>query len=244
MRVSDGTSCKLITMRHEEKFICSERELNVFAHRLQPFMYSDSHQSGDSYHIRSLYFDTIDDRMYGESLDGVDKRSKYRIRFYNMRDDFFRLERKDTIGRLKQKQSVIVDKMDVERILCDKEHVPGDWQDKQGVLQEGYALCQTDGLRPVAIVDYTRMAFVYPIGNVRITFDCDISCTFRVGDLMDPNAVLYPVLPAGKHILEVKYDGILPGFLSSLLNMGNLQQTSFSKYTYSRITIDNNGIIG
>jgi hypothetical protein len=60
--------------------------------------------------------------------------------------------------------------------------------------------------------------------------------------MMDPNALLYPVLPAGQHVLEVKYDGILPGFLVKAMDMGDLQRTSFSKYTYSRIVNDNNGI--
>ena len=95
-------------MRHEEKYICSERQLVIIENRLKAVMPADVNQTGSDYRIRSLYFDTIDDRMYQESLNGVDRRSKYRLRFYNLNTDFFRMERKDSIGNLKQKYSANV----------------------------------------------------------------------------------------------------------------------------------------
>ena len=229
-------------MRHEEKFICPERELTLLDHRLRYLTSPDSHQAGDHYHIRSLYLDTADDRMYRESLDGVDLRSKYRIRFYNMQDDLIRLERKDTVGRLKRKHSVLIGRETVDNIISGKElkFFAGDHPDHE-VFRELCMLWQSEGLRPVIIVDYIRTAYLYPAGNVRITFDRNISCTLRTSDLMDPHAVLYPIMPMGMHILEVKYDGMLPGFLAKAIDMGNLKQVSFSKYAYSRIVTENNG---
>ena len=231
------TTGKIITMRHEEKFICSEKQLFILAHRLQTLLPYDAHQEGECYRIRSLYLDTYDDRLYEESLNGLKKRHKYRIRFYNMQDDLFRLERKDTIGRLKQKTSAPFSKEKVERLL----HREGFEMEEQELLQEVYRLQQTEGLHPVTIVDYFRTAFTYPDGNIRITFDKDISCTHRVEDFLDEHALLYPVMPYAKHVLEVKYDGILPGFIAAALNIGSLQQISFSKYAYARNVMNGNG---
>ena len=41
-------------------------------------------------------------------------------------------------------------------------------------------------------------------------------------------------MPTGKHILEVKYDELLPDFLYQLMSLGSLQQTAFSKYYLCR----------
>ncbi len=238
MQISDATSGRLITMRHEEKFICSERQMLMLDFRLRSILQHDHHQTGNDYQIRSLYLDTFDDRLYRESLAGVKRRHKYRIRFYDMKDEFFRLERKDTVDRLKQKFSTPFSKEEVEQLLAGGFVNPAD--DKM-LKREVYALQQTEGLHPVAIVEYRRSAFVYPIGNVRITLDKDIGCTYRVNDFLDPHALLIPVMPYGRHVLEVKYDGILPGFISEILNVESMEQISFSKYAYARNVIENNG---
>ena len=237
MHLSHVASGKLITMRHEEKFICSEKQLTLIKSRLQTILPLDVNQEGEDYQIRSLYFDTFDDRLFRESVDGVKRRHKYRIRFYNMQTGFFRMERKDTDGRLKQKRSAPFALEQVVDVIDGKGFVSSD----QEPLREVYLLQQTEGLRPVTIVDYRRTAFTYPTGNIRITFDRDISCTPRVEEFLDPHALLYPVMPYGKHILEVKYDGILPGYIAAVLDIGSLTQVSFSKYAYARSVMQGNG---
>lgn len=241
MQVSDAASGRLITMRHEEKFICTERQLQLLEARIRAVLQRDRHQMGSDYQIRSLYLDAFDDRLYRESLAGIEKRHKYRIRFYDMKDTLFRLERKDTVGNLKQKQSAAITRDEVEKLLAGEGFRAPEVESDTPVLQEAYTLQQTEGLHPVAIVEYRRSAFTYPTGNIRITFDRNIACTDRVRDFLDPNALLIPVMPQGKHVLEVKYDGILPGFISEILNIGNLERISFSKYAYARNVIENNG---
>lgn len=224
-------------MRHEEKYICSERQLVIIENRLKAVMPVDINQAGDDYRIRSLYFDTIDDRMYHESLNGVDRRSKYRLRFYNLDTGFFRMERKDSIGNLKQKYSA---KVGIDTVLAflDNEYHHKEMND---LLAEILTLHQTEGLHPVAVVDYRRTAFTHPVGNVRITLDRDISCTFRTDEFLDNKALLYPVMPGGRHILEVKYDSILPGYIKTVIDTGDLERVSFSKYAYARSVIEGNG---
>ena len=224
-------------MRHEEKYICSDRQLELLERRLSLIMQKDANQTGDSYRIRSLYFDTVDDRFYHECLSGVDKRRKYRIRFYDMDDSFFRLERKDTEGTLKQKYSEAMSRDGVLKVLN------GDSVSESGeeLMQEFYAMQQTEGLHPVTVIDYRRTAFIYSVGNVRVTIDRDISCTHRTQDLLDRFVILFPVMMPGKHILEVKYDRILPGFIGKVLNTGELERVSFSKYAYARSVMEGNG---
>ena len=224
-------------MRHEEKYICSERQLVIIENRLKAIMPTDINQKGSGYRIRSLYFDTIDDRLYHESLSGVDRRSKYRLRFYNLSADYFRMERKDSIGSLKQKYSAGVD-IDTARSLLDNKFF---FETDDKLLSELKILHQTEGLCPKAIVDYQRTAFTYPVGNVRITLDRDIACTFRTDEFFDKKALLYPVMPKGRHVLEIKYDSILPGYIKAVVDTGDLERVSFSKYAYARSVIDGNG---
>ena len=224
-------------MRHEEKYICSEKQLIIIENRLKAVMPVDINQKGSDYHIRSLYFDTIDHRMYHESLSGTDNRSKYRLRFYNLDTGFFRMERKDSVGNLKQKYSTNVD-FETAFSLMDNKFIQ---EADDGLLREIHVLQQTEGLRPVAVIDYNRTAFTYPVGNVRITLDRNIACTFRIGEFLDKNALLYPVMPYGRHVLEIKYDNILPGYIKAVVDTGNLERVSFSKYAYARSVMDGNG---
>ncbi len=224
-------------MRHEIKYICSEKQLFLIEQRLKTIMKKDVNQKGDSYRIRSLYFDTEDDRFLEESINGTDNRRKYRIRFYDLNEDFFRIERKDTVRNMKQKYSARVGKQDVDRVLSG-DIIP---ESDDELIREIRTMQMSEGMHPVAIVDYRRIAYTYPDGNIRITLDKDISCSGRVKDFCDKNALLVPVLPYGRHILEVKYDGIMPGYISKMIDIGDLEQVSFSKYGYSRRVIKGNG---
>ena len=46
-----------------------------------------------------------------------------------------------------------------------------------------------------------------------------------------------PVLPAGMHVLEVKYDEFLPDVIARQLEIGKLRKTAFSKYYLGRLAI-------
>ena len=84
------------------------------------------------------------------------------------------------------------------------------------------------------IVEYDRVPFIYPQGNVRITLDENIRASGRVDLFLEDRIPLRPVMPAGQHILEVKYDEYLPDFIYRTVQMENLRQTAFSKYYLCR----------
>lgn len=238
---------KEITMRHEDKYICSKRQLELLDNRLKNFLKYDEHQLGDGYNVRSLYFDTENDRLLEESLSGVSPRKKYRIRIYNCSNSRISLEEKTSINQLKSKQSCLLDKDYVDNLInrgyCFEESLETDYytNGQKELLKRFHVLRLVEGLKPVIIVDYYRTSYVYEVGNVRITLDRRIGASTQLNDFYNPNMLIIPVMPEDKALLEVKYDGILPGFISKLLDMGNMQHVSFSKYGLCRNIVEYNG---
>ena len=92
---------------------------------------------------------------------------------------------------------------------------------------------RTRGLRPKVIVAYERKAYVFGPGNTRITLDRNVRASNRVEDFGSEN-ISYDFLHEYDKVLEVKYDEFIPGFLLQLLELGNMQQTSYSKYQLCR----------
>lgn len=218
--------------RHEMKFLVSDAQLELIRFRIAPFMAVDQNQSGESYTVTSLYFDDISDRCLQENLDGNDRRSKYRIRLYNNNPEFLRLEKKSKVHGMIRKESSVITREECEELLLGK--IPPIQMDFPEQKKKMFCEMAMAGLRPKSIVEYERTAFVERVGNVRITFDKNIGGTPKINQLLDARVRTIPLLPTGVHILEVKFDEFLPGYIADALEIGSLQQTAFSKYCYSR----------
>ena len=93
----------------------------------------------------------------------------------------------------------------------------------------------TNRMRPVIIVEYDRIPYVYKYGNVRVTFDLNISSSTDIGNFFSRDIVRRPIMPAGRHLMEVKFDEFLPDAIYRALQLGTLKQTTFSKYYLCRI---------
>ena len=80
--------------RYELKYVISNQAAELLKQQLKALMETDSHSVSDeySYMIRSLYFDDINSSAYFDKLDGVEYRSKYRMRIYNNSKDVIKLE--------------------------------------------------------------------------------------------------------------------------------------------------------
>ncbi len=89
-------------------------------------------------------------------------------------------------------------------------------------------------LKPKVIVEYDRIPFICPEGNVRITLDINIRSSGRVEDFMGEKILTRPIMPVGGHLLEVKYDEFLPDYIYRSIQMRGLSQTTFSKYYLCR----------
>ena len=114
----------------------------------------------------------------------------------------------------------------------------GDWdwmmKSKAELIQELYTKLLAQGLRAKTIVDYTREAFVYGPGNVRVTLDYHIRTGLRGIDFLNPACIM---IPAGDNtaIMEVKWDAYLPDIIKDLVQLQGRRTSSFSKYQICRM---------
>lgn len=218
--------------RHEWKHEINIGDCVALRQRLNAIMQTDQHSLNGKYEIRSLYFDNIYDKALREKIDGVAKREKFRIRFYNGDTSFISLEKKTKIGQLTNKQSNVITEEDAKMLLN------GNYENIESgdrvVLEELCRKIKTQGLMPKTIVDYTREAFVYPAGNVRVTLDYNIRTGMSCKDFLDPNCI---TVPAGTPIiiLEVKWDEYLPDIIRDAVQLNGRRSSPYSKYAACRI---------
>ena len=90
------------------------------------------------------------------------------------------------------------------------------------------------GLRPRTLVDYTREAFVYPPGNVRVTLDYGIRTGLGCVDLLNPDCITIPAKDSPV-ILEVKWDAFLPDLIRDAVRIPGRRTAAFSKYAVCRM---------
>lgn len=218
--------------RHEWKFEISQADLLILRQQLRAVARPDPHAAGGMYWIRSLYFDNIADRVLRDKLDGVSRREKFRIRFYNGDTSMIHLEKKSKVGGLGTKRNAVLT-ADQAQAIADGRL---DWMadSPEELVRELYAKMRIQGLRPKVIVDYIREPFVFGPGNVRVTLDYDIRMGFRCSDFLDPLCVTVPAGDAPL-ILEVKWDRFLPDIIRDTVQLPGRRVTTFSKYAQCRI---------
>ena len=221
-----------IHYRHEWKHEINLADLYAIKARLHAIARGDPHAIDGKYHIRSLYFDNRNDKALREKIDGVNRREKFRIRYYNGDTSLIKLEKKSKVNGLETKYSAPLTREEAQKI------VDGDidflMESKDALHNELYCKMHYQGLRPVTIVDYTREPFVYGPGNVRVTFDYDIHTGLGCTDFLNPNCA---TIPAGDPIIimEVKWDEFLPSIIKHAVQMPGRRVTAFSKYAQCRI---------
>ncbi len=218
--------------RHEWKHVISRTDMLILRTRLRAVMQPDPHAVGGTYFIRSLYFDTPGDTALREKLDGVSRREKFRIRYYNLDPSVIHLEKKSKLAGLGSKQSTPLTAGETQQII------DGDiaWMlaDHRPLVRELYAKMRTRQLRPKTLVDYTREPFIYAPGNVRVTLDYNIRTGLGSTALLNPNC---PTIPAGDSpiLLEVKWDAFLPDVVRDAVQLESRQAAAFSKYAQCRV---------
>ena len=218
--------------RHEWKHEISYLDMMTLRSRLSAVAKRDKHTIDGKYFIRSLYFDNASDKALKEKIDGVNKREKFRIRFYNHDTSVIHLEKKSKINGLGIKESAPLTPQQAQAIV-DGNY---EWMLKSNepLINELYTKMMTQGLRPKTIVDYTREPFVFTAGNVRVTLDYNIRTGLRCTDFLNPDCV---TIPAGNApiILEVKWDEYLPDIIRDIVQIPSCRSGAFSKYATCRI---------
>lgn len=220
--------------RHELKYICNEMELSVLNARLQSFMKLDKNAEQDGiYNIRSLYFDDYYNTCFYENEAGTDPREKFRIRIYNGNTNKISLELKRKEKGKTLKRSCVLS-LDQCRQLMKGIPLPSS-NEYDKTLQKLNFLMKTRMMKPSIIVDYDRVPYVCKEGNVRVTLDRNISSSTYVADFLNPSIRKRPIMRAGQHILEVKFDEFIPDYIANNMELATLKQTAFSKFYLCRI---------
>ena len=223
-----------IKYRHELKHYINLGECAILRSKLSAVMKMDPNAGPDkNYLIRSLYFDTPDDKALMEKISGVDNREKFRIRLYNCDDSYIRLEKKIKVNSMTAKFSVPLTKEQCKDILSGNI----EWlkASDNSLLRELYEKMQHEQLRPKTIVDYLREAYIFPAGNVRVTIDKSIKTALNSTDLFNKNLSTVETLDGRMAILEVKYDAFLPEIINDLIQLGDRSKVSVSKYALCRM---------
>ncbi len=224
--------------RHEEKFLITNIDAEIIKQQIAMICMPDSHTGDDGYYnIKSIYFDTINNKFLRETIDGVDIRHKYRIRAYNNDLSRITFEIKYAESGLKRKESDLISEATYKELIGnDLLSVESENTNVIRKIQDESLLYP---IVPVVMVGYKRMPFVHPMGNVRITFDSDIIASSDLDSFYESDIKNYTDVLPGMQVLEVKYDEFLPRQIRNILNRnGLLNQTAFSKYANARETLN------
>lgn len=218
-------------LRHEVKHEISISDMITIRKRLNAVAYPDPHAVDGKYFIRSLYFDDLSDTALRDKLNGMNKREKFRIRYYNFDTSVIHLEKKSKFNDLGNKQSAALTNKQAQAI------VDGDigWMldSEEPLVRELYSKMITKGITPKTIVDYTREPFIFPAGNVRVTLDYNIRSGVNCTDFLNKDCVTVPV--SDSVILEVKWNAFLPDIIRDAVSLADRREGAFSKYAACRI---------
>ena len=188
------------------------------------------------YEIHSLYFDDYKDTCARENVAGEGIRFKYRIRYYGDNVNELWLEKKEKINSYCHKRKCALSRKEFEQIR-DGNAMEVFWNTENRLLKEFCIDIVAKNFLPKVIIDYEREAFVELITNVRITLDYNITASDEIANFLSGNYEKIPLLEKNNHVLEVKFDDILPSYLKRLLQTNILIQRSFSKYYLGRVAV-------
>lgn len=221
-------------LRQERKFMLTITQKLRFETQLDALLTQDPHNGLEgSYLVRSLYFDTLQDRDYQEKEDGVELRRKIRLRIYDPEAAEAYLEMKQKQGSNQLKRSLKIRRDDAQRLLT------GDYAPllkyKEDFASECYSIMNRDVYLPKTIVEYRRKAYMRPENNIRITIDSQIrALEGHTALLFEPDPGLYPVLDPRKAVLEVKYNYFLLSYIRDIIRSCNQSELAISKYCMAR----------
>ena len=211
--------------RYEKKYRLTAEQQRAILQGMAPYMKKDAY---GAYTICNIYYDTPDWRLIRTSLEKPVYKEKLRVRSYGVPGEDGRV-----FVELKKKYDGVVYKRRVT--MRADEAVPflaGQLPDGSfGQIGQDIRWFQRHyRTQPGVFIAYDRLAFAgIDEPELRITFDTnlrwrDTELDLRLGDhgapITDPDMIL----------MEIKFPGVCPLWLSRLLSREKVFPTSFSKY--------------
>jgi hypothetical protein len=227
----------MLACRYEMKYLVNEIEAAGIVNYVQPFLppdrYSKLHPGGQ-YPIVSLYLDSPELQLCRESYDGVKNRFKLRIRSYTDEPEYPRFfEIKRRINRVIMKSRARVTDKDVPLLLEGRSLPPQGYTTDLEALNQFQMYVAAIHAGPVVLIRYLRQAFEGTTEDrVRVTFDRELC--YKVTE--EPYVRLGGSgwqrnnLTTGYTILEIKFNGRYPAWLTRLVRHFNLEVRAISKY--------------
>lgn len=226
--------------RYELKYLISKskaKEVERFVEMyLPPDRYSKLQPTG-YYPIVSLYLDSDDLLLCLESITGKLNRYKLRIRSYT--DDtayprFFEIKRRANTVIVKSRYRV--KHHDVKDLLAGRYIHSQYYATDEAILRQFQLYTRSINAKPKVLIRYNRKAYEGDSHTrVRVTFDTDLS--YRVTDrpevTLNGGGWRSHALSMQNVILEIKFNGRYPDWLSTMVKSLELRQESISKYANS-----------
>lgn len=224
--------------RYEKKYLLTKEQYEQLLSGMEGHIRKDAY---GSYAIHNIYFDTPDHALIRASLDKPFYKEKLRLRSYGVPTP-------DTpvFLEIKKKYNGIVYKRRTTLSLEEAENYLYSHTDKEGsgqVLREIDWLFARYPLKPSVYLVYDRLAYCgIEDDSLRITFDTNIRgrderLKLTEGtdgiELLDPDTVL----------MEVKFIGAMPLWMSRLFASLKIYPSPFSKYgIYYRLRMQSSDI--
>lgn len=226
--------------RYELKYHITESMAAAIARYISSYLQVDRYcklQRRGDYPIVSLYLDSVDMQLCMESLRGHKNRVKLRVRSYTDEPEyprFFEIKRRLNAVIMKGRARVM--DQDVPSLLAGLPLPPQKFKADVETINQFQLYINSIRARPTVLVRYMRQAFEGDSNNrVRVTFDRELA--YKITNrpevrLGGPGWQRNPFNINGV-ILEIKFTGHFPMWLSEMAKYFNLRQRSISKYASS-----------
>ncbi len=234
---------QLQSSRYEFKYVVTEavaaRAREFFRPHVTPDPYTAESNDPTGYLVCSLYLDSPNLDLYGQTCQGSKNRFKLRVRIYD--DDpespaFLEIKRRDD-GVIKKKRAAVT-RAGASKILLGAAPSPSFFHAASGSSTQAYdamldfcRLRDQISARGCTYVQYQREAYGSRDSNkVRVTFDRSL----EGGEYLPSSALKLPDRcqqpSVDGVVLELKFTDRFPTWMRDLVQSFQLERTSVAKY--------------
>lgn len=220
--------------RYEIKYLTRVTAIPELVRSLGGYVEPDPHSDPErGYGIYSVYWDSPDWALFWEKVEGLKDRRKLRLRRYVGSPDAY-VEVKARADRTLAKRRLRWPAAQVREVfapLAAGEAPEAAWEAADPVYREAAAFILRNRLAPRMAILYRRRAWFGVFEpNLRLTFDTRIHYRATGFDLVDPFDTGKYVLDPRVAVMEVKFTGRVPLWLTRFVARHSLPMVRMSKY--------------
>ena len=211
-------------MRFEYKYVLTKEQLLYLKNAIKDHLKIDNYGRTT---IASLYYDTPDFRLIRTSIDKPTFKEKIRVRCYGLASEknpvFLEIKRK--YRKVVYKRRIVTSEEVAEKFF--KREIDS-IDDSQISKEISYFRDYYKTLIPVCVIIYDREAYYDDSNRIRLTID--ENPRYRITDLnLHTSFIGTSILPFDGAVMEIKSQGSMPLWLTSILDTGKIFKTPFSK---------------